>query len=510
MQNSVVKNVLAALFLVVLCFVVGSEAAENAKSSLAIVAAVVGALFLIWLGPRCWVLIFLLPPVMVYFPLPGKLAELPVAYVICSAILCYWVLMCGMGYARLKWRSLLALDLLICLVFVYFVFSFLRHPVAMQVLDLDVEYVGGKEYVWCIVATTYYLAVSCIPCTYGQIKKVFRWAVRLTLISCVIGIVIFSLGFARGGGGELADIAKNGRFPLFAPLGAYCIYILYGLNPMVKILTSPSIIVGLCLSFTAILISGWREILMSNCFVIAALAFIKRELWVMILLGLMAYGSILFLSAEGMVKEMPFGIQRCLSMAPGVEIDDAIRRDAEHSSEWRIEMWRWALDSRYGYIHDYTWGDGFGQSVDYLRRESTSQMRGTSKLGDQEHFASTGTWHSGVITAIHRLGWVGLGIISCVYLCGAYLMFRVCFGLKGTELFLPALFFVLPYAGAISLFYISAGTIAKFFGSYSFLAVMKLFYCVAREEGIIDSMGLRKRYVPRVIREHQDEIQTAG
>ena len=506
MQNSVVKNVLAALVLVVLCFVVGSQAAENATSSLAIIAAFIGGLFLIWLGPRAWVLVFLLPPVMRYFPLPGQLAQLPVAYVICSGILCYWILMWGMGYVRFKWRSLVVLDLLVCVVAVYFVFSYLRHPVSLQMLDIDAEFVGGKEYVWCIVATTYYIAVSSIPCTYSQVKKVFQWAVRLTLICCLFGIVLSLLGIRGGGMEQMVDSALNSRFTMFAPLGAYCIYIFYGLNPMVKVLTSPSLIVALCLSFLGILISGWREVLMSNCFVIAALSIVKRELWVMILLGLMAYGGILLLSVEGIVKEMPFGIQRCLSVAPGVEIDRDIRRDTEHSSEWRIEMWRWALDSRYGYIQDYTWGDGFGQSVDYLRRESTSLMRGSASVGEQDYFARTGTWHSGVITSIHRLGWVGLGIISCVYLFGAYLMFRVCFVLKGTELYLPALFFVLPYAGAIPLFYISAGTITGFFASYSFLAAMKLFYCVAREEGII-STSLRKRYVPMVIQEHSGEIQ---
>lgn len=504
MQNSVVKNVLAALILVVLCFIVGGQAAENAKSSLMIVAAFVAGLFLIWLGPRCWVLIFLMPPILQFFPLPGKLAELPIAFVICSGILCYWVLMWGMGYTKFKWRSMLLMDILIFAVFAYMVASYLRNPVSIQVLGLDVEYVGGKEYVWCIVATMYYIAVSCVPCSYDQVKKVFRWTVRLTVGCCIIGIchaVLFG-----GGVSAMAHGAVNSRFSLFAPLGSYCIYILYGTNPMSRILTSPSIIVGLCLSFVAILFSGWRETLMYNCFVIAAISFVKREMWVMVLLGLMAYGGILLLSSEGIVKELPYGIQRSLSVAPGVEIDRDIRRETEHSSEWRIEMWRWAMDSRYNYIQDYTWGDGFGQSVDYLRRDITSLMRGESRVGDQERFARSGTWHSGVITSIHRLGWVGLILISAVYIYSLIMMFRVSFALRNTELYLPVLFFVLPYAGEIGHFYISAGTIPKFFLTYAFLAVIKLFYCVAKEEGIIQPMKWCNRYVPLVIQEHKDEI----
>lgn len=249
MQNSVVKNVLAALILVVLCFIVGGQAAENAKSSLMIVAAFVAGMFLIWLGPRCWALIFLLPPVMRFFPLPGKLAELPVAFVICCVILCYWVLMWGMGYVRFKWRTHLVLDLLVCVVAVYFAFSYLRHPVVLEVLDLDAEYVGGKEYVWCVVATTYYIAVSSIPCSYSQVKKVFSWAVRLTLICCLLGIALSLLGIRGAGIAQAVDDAMNSRFTMFAPLGAYCIYIFYGLNPMVKIMASPAMVVGLCLSF---------------------------------------------------------------------------------------------------------------------------------------------------------------------------------------------------------------------------------------------------------------------
>ena len=504
MPNALVRNVLTTLILVVLCIVVGAEAAENTKSALGIISGLVGAVFLIWMGPRCWVLLYLLPPIMTLLPLPGKIAELPVSYVVAVVVLFYWVVMWFMGYVRFKWRSLLVMDLLILLVFLYMAYSYSLHPVSMAIFGYDAEFIGGKEYVWCIVATIYYMAISCVPCTYEQLKRVFKWAIRLSLAVCCLTIALNLLG-VRGGTDitELGDAAMNTRFSMFVKISTYGIFFLYGCNPMLKVLTSAKLLGGCMLCILGILLSGWREVLMSSSFSIMALAIVKRELWCITLLGALAYGGLLYLSAEGIIEKAPFGVQRCLSVAPGIKISQEVKSNTEHSSEWRVEMWRWALDSRTGYIRDYVWGDGFGQSVDYLRRETVAMMRGTAMYGDQDFFANTGTWHSGVITSIHRLGYVGLAIISLVYLYGFCMMLRVCMALKGTALYFPAIFFLMPFGGEPSLFYISAGTIPKFFQIYIYLATIKLLYCVGREQGFIIPIGLQQRYVPLVIREQE-------
>ena len=80
-------------------------------------------------------------------------------------------------------------------------------------------------------------------------------------------------------------------------------------------------------------------------------------------------------------------------------------------------------------------------------------------------------------------------------------MFRCCFAWKNTPLFLPTMFFLLPFAAQPSLFYISAGTINNFFTSFSTIALIKLMYCVAREQGLIRSFLLPQKYVPQMIRE---------
>ena len=506
MPNSIVKNVLVCLILVVLCIVIGAEAAESSQVAVGIICALVGAVFMIWLGPRCWVLLYLVPPVMSLLPLPGKIGTFPVAFVVALVVLFSWCIMWVMGYVRFKWRSLLGMDFLILLVLVYMACSFNRHPVSMAVFGWDAEYVGGKEYVWCVVATVYYLAISCVPCNYKQLLNVLKWAVRLSLGACLLSIALSLVG-VRGGTDitEIGDAAMTTRFGMFVKISVYGIFFLYGCNPMGRVLTSARLLCGCVLCVVGILISGWRETFMANSFIIAALAMVKRELWCMVVMGGLVYGGLVYLSSEGIVEKFPYGIQRCLSVAPGIEISREAREDTEHSSGWRVEMWRWALDPRTGYIHDYVWGDGFGQSVDYLRRETIAMMRGSVLVGDQDFFAETGTWHSGVITSIHRLGYVGLVIISMVYIYGICMMFRVCMALKGSPLYLPAIFFVLPYAGDPSLFYISAGTIPFFFRGYVYLAMIKLLYCVGREQGFIIPIGLHRHYVPQLIRENESQ-----
>lgn len=506
MPGSIVKNVLVSLILVVLCIVIGAEAAESRTVALGIICTLVGVVFMIWLGPRCWVLLYLVPPVLTLLPLPGKIGTFPVGFVVAVVVLGYWMIMWVMGYVQFKWRSLKGMDFLVLLMFLYMVYSYSLHPVSMAIFGWDAEYVGGKEYVWCLVATFYYIAISCIPCSYESLRKVLKWGIRLSLGACVLTIFL-SLAGIRGGTDitELGDAAMSTRFGMFVKISVYGIFFLYGCNPMSRILTSAKLLGGCFLCVLGILLSGWREVLMSNGFIIAALAAVKRELWCLTFIGVLIYGGLIYLSSEGIVEKFPFGVQRCLSVAPGIKISREIREGTEHSSDWRIEMWKWALDPRTGYIQDYVWGDGFGQSVDYLRRETIAMMRGTVAYGDQDFFAETGTWHSGVITSIHRLGYVGLAIITLVYLYGICMMFRVCSAMRGTPLYLPAIFFLLPYAGAPSLFFISEGTVIKFFSTYIYLAMIKLLYCVGREQGFIIPMSLQQRYVPQLIREQESQ-----
>ena len=507
MNALVIRNIVVAIVMVLVCILIGSYAAEDKNISVIMVAGIVGVIFMIALGRRSWIILYLLPPLISFLPL-GILERLPAGFLVASVVLVYWTLMWIMGYVRFKWRALPALDCIILVVFLYFVLTYYWHPVSINALGIEAEYVGGKEYIWCLLAVIYYVTLSFVPCSYEDLYGVLRKSMFLVVGTTAFVALAGMFNLVSAGG--LEDNVSNSRFALFLQLGFEGFLIAFSLKKFHEILASPKYIIILMLCCVAIVISGWREHLLGLGAMVLALCYIKRELAYIIILGIAAYGSLLYLSEEKVVEEhFPFGMQRTLSMIPGVKVKDEILKNAEHSSEWRKVMWRWALDPRTGYIEDYIWGDGFGQSVANLNRTKVSLMRGSIGSGDQERFARTGTWHSGPILAIHRTGIVGLSLITITFLYGAFLIVRVCRAYRGSPMFMLAALFLCPFYGDMARFYVSAGSITGFFNSFIHFALAKVLYCIGREEGIIVPVFSKGRYNPMLIaeQERQELIQ---
>ncbi|MDO4817360.1 MAG: hypothetical protein Q3986_02920 [Akkermansia sp.] len=501
MNATAIRNVVVAIVLVLFCILIGSYAAEDKNVSVFMIAGIVGFIFMMILGRRSWVLLYLMPPILIFLPL-GILHRLPAGFLVAGFVLAYWSLMWIMGYVQFKWRTLPAMDFIVLAVFLYYLLTYYWHPVSINELGIEAEYVGGKEYIWCLLAVVYYVTLSCIPCSYDALYGVLRKAMYL-----MVGISVFvavSGLFGLMSEGSLEDSMGNTRFSLFSGLGVVVFLIVFSKKSIHEIITSPKYLAIMMFCCMAVAISGWREKLVSFGAIGLALSFIKRELAYIVFLGLAAYGALLYLSEEKVVEEhFPFGMQRTLSIFPGVQIKDSVRRSAESSSEWRKVMWRWALDPRTGYIKDYVWGDGFGQSVSDLNRYNVSLMRGSTRFGDQEDFAYTGTWHNGPIMAVHRTGIVGLVLISITFLYGAFLIARVCSAYRGSPMFMLAVLFLCRFYGDFALFYISAGTITRFFDDFIYLALAKVLYCIGREEGIIVPVFSKARYNPMLIAEQK-------
>lgn len=501
MNAIAIRNIVVAIFVVLLCILIGSYAAEDRDVSMIMMAAIIGLIFMLVMGRKSWKLLYLLPPLVGFLPI-GILHRLPSGFLVAGFVLTYWALMWIMGYVHFKWRVLPALDFIALAVFLYYALTYYWHPVSINALGIEAEYVGGEEYVWCVLAAVYYVTLSSIPCSYDALYGVLRKTMYLMVGVATFGAIYWTTGMVSDG--TLAEEMGNSRFGVFAELGILGFLILYSRKTFHEILASPKTIVLLLLCCAAVAISGWREKIVMLGTMAAVISYIKREATYFIVCVAAVYGTLLYLSEEKVVEEnFPYGMQRSLAILPGMQISEEIRYETEDSSEWRKVMWRWALDPRTGYIKDYVWGDGFGQAVADLNRYNVSLMRGSTFFGNQEDFAVTGTWHNGPILAVHRTGIVGLALITITFLYGAFLIVRVCRAYRGTPMFVLTVVFLCNFYGDIAHFYLSAGRITFFFKDFMYLAIAKVLYCIGREEGIIIPVFSKGRYNPMLIAEQR-------
>lgn len=516
MGNNGVKGIVLVALLVIVSLIIGSQISSNRLVSVGIVAAMVGAFVLLYMGKNAWWLIFLAPPVANVLPMLPRLPNTTSALLIAPAILGYWLLMWIMGYVRIRWNTLWFTDLLILLIFLYHCLSYYQHPVAFMMLGLDMDEVGGKEYVICVLGVLSYIAISCLPITFEQTKKILKYLFFITIASLCFSFAYGLLTGRVSSFGEEKDVleaAQTTRFSLLAPLGSLLAVYMYASTPFIRLFSNPLKLLALLLGVGSVVIAGWRGRFIEFCFRFVFIAILKREFSVMIIMAVFAFAGLQLLSHERILEQLPYGMQRALCAIPEIRVKPAIRREVEASSQWRITMWEWALDPRTGYIRNYVWGDGFGQSKADISRTATATLRGTLSHGDQQSFASQGIWHSGWITTMHRLGIIGLGIIAIWQIQLVYLIMSMgrVYKKQGQQYFTWYSCLYISLCSGIIQYHLSAGEPSYIYNSFYMVACIKLFNCCARDKGLLLPFVRTGPYVPLAIQdiEHTGPVTEA-
>lgn len=499
MENGGIKNIVLIALVVVFSFFLGSLAVDGWKDALLPSVLIIGVFIMLYLGKNSKNLVFYLPRIVTVlgFTVGGN----DVGTLIIDAVFAYWILMRLMGYIRFQWVGHLLMDGVVVVLFLYMCVSFYRNPVAMQVLGLDLDEVGGADYVSCLLGVVAYIAISCIPFTAKELGKVVRNLAFLHIGLSFVQIALRMKGFGGGSMDGLGDAAQNSRFNLFSRLGTGVFALVYALYPLRKIVASPwkMVVLGLCV--LSVFMSGWRGTIITFVIGFYVLAFFKRELTFFLCLGGFCYAGLLFLSSEHAFNGLPFGIQRSLCAIPGVHVSKRVERDAEGSSDWRKEMWGWALDPRTGYIKDYVWGDGPGMSQAKTARFMTAVMRGKANGGDNVYFAAAGIWHSGWITTMHRFGIVGLVLAAMYQLVWCAFSLLSCLRYRSSEFFPYIAVLCRSSIPTVVLYHLGAGLPTHLFTVLPTMALYKQLYVRARELGRDDSFFRSEPYTPLMIQD---------
>lgn len=504
MGNGAVKTIVMLMVLVVLSVLIGAQISDSMKDSIgafALIAFICVAFGMLWMGKKCWQLLYFLPAFLINAPLLGETAgvhNLPLEYAAAAVVFVYGLLMWVMGYIQLRWRAHLFLDLLIVCLVIMFIWSYLQYPVSIMVLDPDAEYVGGKEYVWMLTALLYYIALSSMSGPREETLRVIKLSFYVLcagqLLYCVYGCV--SIGSIGG--------LLNFRLSFFCTLASALLFYIYCSAPVSQVLrSSRNVVVGI-FSMAALLLGGRRETFINAGEALIFASLLKKELTAFVVMGGLLYGMAFILGEQHVWDNAPSSVQRVLVVLPGVNLPGSVRHSTEGSSETRRMVWRLGLDPRTGYIKDYIWGDGFQTKMSEMRRGQIARMRGVqdkSAWGFARSLAASGNWHNGWLVVVHKLGIVGLVLVNSIFLCGMVMTAQVSRAYRRRAEYPFYMALCLPVAQTALSFAWGTQTFLHFFNIFQALGIIKILYCIAREEGTLRPLFYREPYVPMTIRE---------
>lgn len=505
MNSQIAKLALSMALIVVLSLILGTNSASDRTTSFVIIGAIVGLGLMLALGRRVWWLMILFPAIPIAVP---GLGFLPKVYLAVLIVLPFMLGMVALGKYRLSWHRLWILDIPMLALLACIVQAFVRNPSGLAILGWEGEYVGGKEYVLFTLAALCYVTYSLIPTNLDDLRKLMRIYLILVTASAVYNFL--TNGFDLGQGEELIDTeaVMGSRFAKYAGIGGFVALMMLCKYSLTQILCSLWKLPLFLAAVAGVLMSGFREQFVFLVIVAVALHVIRRQ-YIPLLAGAgSALLVLLALSESKILKEdVPFGIQRSLAVVPFLEVSRDAKASADSTADWRVTMWRWALDEREDYIKDRVWGDGFRVKTSDITRESMLINRGVTVYGDLELFARTGTWHNGPIECMNRIGIVGLVVCTWLMLCMIYTIMRACRSVLGMREGYIFMFAIISAVGNISLWYLSAGTMIKLFAFIPAVGMAKLIYCLALREGAIEPLWQKSHYVPLMLRaEEQPQV----
>ncbi len=421
-------------------------------------------------------------------------------YILYAVVLCYWLLLRTLGYVKFTWRKLIGADIFVIAIFITLAISLYRYPIAIgyldTIFDFQSEYTGGGAYSAYICFLVLYVCFSCIPFEKKFLLKTLKWNIIILLICLFVSGLLDSRNIEF-------HLQSNvpARYHMFAEFGRTLFLAVFCSAPAIKLITSPPAVIAIIVSAFTAMLSGFRNIFASYALLTITAIIIKKEYYILLICAALCITSLGFLHTSDTLKELPFPIQRSLCVIPGLAVDKNIRKGTDGTTDWRVQMWKWALDPSTGYIKDYAFGDGFRIEKSYASRYLRGKIQGTVGSGNQVGFANMRVWHSLYIDTLQSLGGFGVILILSCYLYACVVMYKVNTALLDTPYFKYSMIYTCKIVVLTSVFFLSANTLTNVFLYHlPILAYLKVFYNIAVHEGKIKTSCRKTKYIPILIK----------
>lgn len=454
------KNNLKLVFLLPIIILFSLYLGVGVASSQSEVFYVTGGVGIIALvlvmGARIWLLIPLVVFSNLYFRwIPGNLAlrELTFLITIAGTVL----LVLG---RKIKIRFHVGLPHVLGLVVICcIVQAYLRHPTGLALFGSG--NVGGRPYFIVGLAVGGAAILSAIQVPLRDLIAARRFAmvggVFTILAQCIAyipGMGLFmtiafgtgNMGFMQSSTAATTDTA--GRNVAGAATAEALPNILNGYSDPIKALYANRWTIIIALALFGALISGFRSRIALVGMTLAFGIFYWSGFRTVLLASMLAVISYIIIVAINVFLPLPGKVQRALSFLPG-SWEQRYVNEGESSTDWRVEIWEEALFTD-RWIDNKMFGDGLGFTSEELGMQQglsdgSLSFGGFGGLTDQQiSILVNGDYHSGPVSLIRTVGYVGLVVFVLAMLVLAVACHKLLRRHKGSPHFGLLAIFLIP------------------------------------------------------------------
>lgn len=405
------------------------------------------------LGTRIWLLIPFMGALNIEFLVPGQPNTLLLAQllVIGFSVLLFLA-------RRIKWNLHITELELWCLLLTLLVLQvYLRNPIGINLFGGSS--VGGKAYYLYAITFVSTLLFAGLKVTIKDLK----WVLPLSILGgmgnlavAILGHFVPTFGYYtgtntmkslnQGYNDQVVDESAATRIGFLGTFGNNLSLWISSIVSPLKACFHPLWAVLLLTSIIIAGMSGFRNCMASvGMTLLLGIAYRSgiRGLIVSMAGGVM---GLAILALTNSLHPLPPNIQRSLAFLPGTW-EQRYKDDAKSSTEWRVEIWREVLLTD-RWIHNKWLGDGLGFTATELAAQANVRLGARAGISGfdahREAILANGDYHSGPVSAVRTIGYVGLVILLLAKIRLAVRAHRQILRCKGTEWFSLALLIGIP------------------------------------------------------------------
>jgi hypothetical protein len=454
MDSSKIKAVLIVAVAIFAALYLGVSAATAQLETVLWVLGGLGFATCLLLGRRIWLLVPFLGTLGLSLRLPGQPSTFLLAQVLFIGFSLLLLLTRKLPF-RLRWTEL---EFWCAGLAIFVAQAYLRNPVGVNIFGGST--VGGKAYFIFAISFVSATLLAGIKVPPGDLKLALRLSILGGILNFAVGLVgrfVPTVGYwtnTQFASGDVdysnydnpVDSGQAGREGTLMVLGQNLSLWISSFKSPLKASFHPVWAPLILLSLAAATLSGFRNaVAMVGLTYFCGLCYRGGPIQIMAsaLLGVLALAILAFVNIS---NPLPPNTQRALSFLPGTW-EERYVGDAAASSDWRFEIWREVLMTD-RWINNKWMGDGLGFTARELQYQMSHGMAGSGGVSGfdahRESILASGDYHSGPVSTIRVIGYVGLIFFIVAQIRLAVHAHRQIKRCQGTEWFPLALFTGLP------------------------------------------------------------------